>query len=140
MKQMLVWLVAGVFLFNAGNVVGAADEKLKEGSVVIQETAVDAGTNAAQSKVTDHKQNEGLSEAQESKTEERKPHLPEIKEELEEKKTFEIHGGLVGFYQGGTAGNIEEKMLATLPSPVLQVIFKRHSGLPSLFSKTAGSL
>ena len=107
MKQVLVWLVAGIFFLNVGSVVKAADEKLKEGSEVIQETAADEGTNAAQLKDTDVKQKEELSEEQESKTEERKPHLSEIKEEIEEKKNFEIHGGLVGFYQGGSAGNIE---------------------------------
>jgi hypothetical protein len=46
-----------------------------------------------------------LPDSQKSKTEERKPHLSEIKEEIEEKKNFEIHGGLVGLYQGGSAGN-----------------------------------
>jgi hypothetical protein len=117
MKQVLVWLVTGVFFFNVGSVVRAADEKLKEVSEVIQETAADEGTNATQTKDTDFKQNEELSEAQESKTEERKPHLPEIKEELEEKKTFEIHGGLVGFYQGGTAGNIEGENVGNPSQP-----------------------
>ena len=29
MKQILVWLVAGIFFFNVGNVVRAADEKLR---------------------------------------------------------------------------------------------------------------
>ena len=56
MKQILVWLVAGVFLFNVGSVVRAADEKLKEGSEVIQETAANEGINVAQSKDTDVKQ------------------------------------------------------------------------------------
>jgi hypothetical protein len=107
MKQSLVWLVACVFFFNAGSMAGAVDEKLKDGSEVIQESAADEGTNAAQSKDTGVKQKEALSGDPESKTEEIRPHLPEIKEEIEEKKTFEIHGGVVGFYQGGTAGNIE---------------------------------
>jgi len=117
MKQILVWLVAGVFLFNVGSVVRAADEKLKEGSEVIQETAAVEGTNVAQSKDTDIKQKEELSEEQESLTEERRPHLPEIKEEIEEKKPFEIHGGLVGFYQGGTAGNIEGENVGNPSQP-----------------------
>jgi hypothetical protein len=33
-KQVLVWLVAGVFFFNVGSMVRAADEKLKEETVV----------------------------------------------------------------------------------------------------------
>ena len=78
-KQVLVWLVAGVFFFNVGSVVRAADEKLKEETEVIQETAADEGTIGALSKDTDLRQKEDLSEEQESKTEERKPHLAEIK-------------------------------------------------------------
>jgi hypothetical protein len=44
-------------------------------------------------------------------------HLPEIKEELAEKKTLEIHGGLVGFYQGGAAGNIEGENVGNPSQP-----------------------
>ncbi len=56
-------------------------------------------------------------EEQESKSEEVKPHLPEIQEEVKENKTFEIHGGVVGFYQGSTIATVEGDRLKTKFGP-----------------------
>jgi hypothetical protein len=107
LRQVFVLLLAGVFLFCAGGVVGAADEALNKEAEFAQDKAPGSGKDAEQTKGTESKEKEEVSEEHESKTEERRPHLPEIKEELKEKEAFEIHGGLVGFVQGGTAGLID---------------------------------
>ncbi len=60
---------------------------------------------------------ESVSEGQVSKSEEIRPHLPEIEAEVKEKKTFEVHGGVVGFYQGSTSGTIEGEGLNTRFGP-----------------------
>lgn len=104
--RTFILLVAAVFLsVLAGNAFGVEHA---EGSG-FESPPGKVGASDADGKRTDKTQpgpGDGASEAQESKTEERKPHLPEIKEEVEGKKTFEIHGGLVGFYQGAAAGKI----------------------------------
>jgi hypothetical protein len=86
-KQVLALLLSSVFIFNAGSVVRAAGGELGKGSELDQETAAAARTDMVQSNVAESEQKEEVSEEQESKAEERKPHLPKIKEELKEKKT-----------------------------------------------------
>ncbi|MGV8074438.1 MAG: carbohydrate porin [Syntrophobacteraceae bacterium] len=92
LKLMFVLLVSGIFLFSTGSVVKAA----KEG---------ESGPTEEQL------------EESEQKSEERKPHLPEIKEEITEKENFEIHVGIVGFYQGAVADRIEEEHIDDFSQP-----------------------
>jgi hypothetical protein len=102
-KVFMLW-VAGVFLCCVGGVVNAADEKLPGNAQLAQTKTTESGTNLAQTEET--QSGEG---AYASRTIE--PELPEIKKEVEEKPIFELHGGLVGFFQFGTAGTIEGENL-----------------------------
>lgn len=92
MKKVCMLLVSIAFLLALGGFSGpAAQETQQKGSEPAQEQPADSATVPGR----------------ESLSEEIRPHQAEIKEEVLEEKPLEIHGGMVGFYQGGTAGKIE---------------------------------
>jgi hypothetical protein len=103
-KKLFVLCVTGVFLCCVGGVVKAADEQLQGNSQLAQAKTADSATNLAQTEETPS--GEGPYESRKIE-----PELPEIKKEVEEKRTFELHGGLVGFFQFGAAGTIEGENL-----------------------------
>jgi len=108
LKTIFILLIPLLFLSTAGHMALAAEEARQKEPGPVQEEIAGSRKSLAQSNEADAEQKaEAMPEGSEGEPEERVEHRPEVEKAFAEKKPLEIHGGLVGFYQGGAVGKIE---------------------------------
>jgi carbohydrate-selective porin OprB len=108
MKLSFLLLLLGGFLSPvSGNRLATAEVLSQEPESVLEQSAAPEISQSHEKKEESVSYREQPSGEPGNHVEERVERLPEVEEAVVEKKVWQIHGGLVGFYQGGTAGRIE---------------------------------